>query len=98
MIMTKATILDFLRSHKDEMHEKFGLIKIGLFGSYVRGEQREDSDIDLAVEIESSNKFRSFFGLKAYLEDGLQKKIDLGIESSIKPIVHKYIEKEIEYA
>ena len=98
MSMTKITILDFLRSHKDEMHEKFGLVKIGLFGSYVRGEQREDSDIDLAVEIESSNKFRSFFGLKAYLEDGLQKKIDMGIESSIKPIVHKYIEKEIEYA
>ena len=96
--MTKITILDFLRSHKDEMHEKFGLIKIGLFGSYVRGEQRKDSDIDLAVEIESNNKFRSFFGLKAYLEDGLHKKIDLGIESSIKPMVQKYIENEIEYA
>ena len=96
--MNKTTILDFLRSHKDEMHEKFGLIKIGLFGSYVRGEQREDSDIDLAVEITSRNKFRSFFGLKAYLEEGLQKKVDLGIEGSIKPIVHDYIEKEIEYA
>ncbi|WP_294951180.1 nucleotidyltransferase family protein [Sulfurovum sp.] len=96
--MTKIIILDFLRSHKDEMHEKFGLVKIGLFGSYVRDEQRDDSDIDLVVEIENSNKFRSFFGLKAYLEDALQKKIDIGIESSIKPIVKKYIEKEIEYA
>jgi predicted nucleotidyltransferase len=96
--MNKITILDFLRSHKDEMHEKFGLIKIGLFGSYVRGEQREDSDIDLAVEIESSNKFRSFFGLKAYLENGLQKRIDLGIEGSLKPVVHEYVEKEIVYA
>jgi predicted nucleotidyltransferase len=98
MVMNKITILDFLRSHKDEMHEKFGLIKIGLFGSYVRGEQREDSDIDLAVEIESSNKFRSFFGLKAYLENGLQKRIDLGIEGSLKPVVHEYVEKEIVYA
>jgi len=95
--MTKIAILDFLRSHKDEMHEQFGLKKIGLFGSYVRGEEREDSDIDLVVEIESSNKFRSFFGLKAYLEDALQKNIDLGIESSLKPIVRKYIKKEIEY-
>lgn len=96
--MNKTDILDFLRSHKDEMHEKFGLIKIGLFGSYVRGEQREDSDIDLAVEIESSNKFRSFFELKTYLEDGLQKRIDLGIEGSLKPVVHEYVEKEIVYA
>ncbi len=95
--MTKATILDFLRIHKNEMNRKFGLVKIGLFGSYVRGEQSEDSDIDLAVEIESDNKFRSFFGLKAYLEDGLNKKIDLGIESSIKPFVRKYIDNEIEY-
>jgi len=95
--MTKTYILDFLRAHEHEMREKFGLIKIGLFGSYVRGEQREDSDIDLVVEIESSNKFRSFFGLKAYLEDALQKNIDLGIESSLKPIVHQYIKKEIEY-
>ena len=55
--MTKSEILTFLRSHKDEMREKFGFRKIGLFGSYVRGEQREDSDIDLAVEIESSNKY-----------------------------------------
>jgi len=98
MFMTKIVILDFLRSHKEEMREQFGLRKIGLFGSYVRGEQREDSDIDLVVEIESNNKFRSFFGLKAYLEDALQKNIDLGIESSLKPIIHKYIKNEIEYA
>ena len=96
--MTKTIILDFLRSHKDEMYKKFALVKIGLLESYVRGEQRDDSDIDLAIEIENSNKFRSFFGLKAYLEDALHKKIDIGIESSIKPIVKKYIEKEIEYA
>jgi len=51
----------------------------------------------LAIEIKSSNKFRRFFGLKAYLEDGLQKNVDLGIESRIKPIVHKYIKNEIEY-
>jgi len=96
--MTKRAILEFLRTHKDEMHEKFGLVRIGLFGSYVRGEQKEESDIDLVVEIESGNKFRSFFGLKAYLEERLQKEIDLGIESSIKPVVRKYIQEEIEYA
>jgi len=96
--MTKTIILNFLRAHKEEMHQKFGLVKIGLFGSYVRGEQREESDIDLAVEIKSNNTFRSFFGLKAYLEEGLQKKIDMGIESSIKPIARKYIQQEIEYA
>jgi predicted nucleotidyltransferase len=95
--MTKAFILDFLRSHKEEMHEKFGLVKIGLFGSYVREEAREDSDIDLVVELESQNMFRSFFGLKSYLEEHLHKEIDMGTERSLKPIARKYIEREVEY-
>lgn len=47
--MTREVILDFLRAHKQEMHERFGLTKIGLFGSYARGEAREDSDIDVAI-------------------------------------------------
>ncbi len=96
--MTKTFILDFLSSHKDELAQKYGVTKIGLFGSYARDEQTELSDIDIAVEIESQNKFRSFFNLKYFLEDNLHKKIDLGIESALKPIAKKYIEKEILYA
>lgn len=95
--MTKTIILNFLREHKQELHDKFGLTKIGLFGSYVRDEQNVNSDIDIAVEIESKNKFRSFFALKEYLEENLHHKVDLGIESTLKPIVKKYIDKEIIY-
>ena len=93
--MTKQFILDFLSSHKAELAQKYGVTKIGLFGSYARG---EDCDVDIAVEIDSTNKFRSFFNLKYFLEDNLHKKIDLGIESTLKPIAKKYIEKEIVYA
>ncbi len=96
--MTKAAILEFLRSHKDEMRQRFGLVTVGLFGSYVRGEATEKSDIDLMVELRSENTFRSFFGLKAYLEDALQKKVDMGTRNSIKPIVFNQIKEEIEYA
>jgi predicted nucleotidyltransferase len=49
--MTKEQILDFLKQHKQEMNDRFGVTKIGLFGSYVRGEEREDSDIDVAIEL-----------------------------------------------
>jgi hypothetical protein len=48
------------------------------------------SDIDIAVEIESQNKFRSFFGLKYYLEEKLHNKIDLGIESALKPAAREW--------
>jgi len=95
--MTKAFILEFLSKHKEELFEKYGVTKIGLFGSYAREEAKVDSDIDIAVEIESSNKFRSFFGLLHYLEDQLDAKIDLGIESTLKPAVKKYVLKDIIY-
>lgn len=96
--MTKAYVLAFLSSHKSELAKEYGVTKIGLFGSYARDEQNDDSDIDIAVEIESNNKFRSFFALKHFIEDHLHKKVDLGIESSLKPIAKEYIQKEIIYA
>ena len=95
--MQKEDVLLFLREHKEEMRQRFGLVKIGLFGSFVRDEQKNSSDIDLAVEIKSPNRFRSFFGLKAYLEEHLHRHVDLGIESSIKPTVYRRIRDEIEY-
>jgi predicted nucleotidyltransferase len=88
----------FLKEHKSQLQQKYGVVKIGIFGSYARGEQNEESDIDIVVEIESKNKFRSFFALKQYLEKELQKKVDLGIESSIKPAIKNEITKDILYA
>lgn len=96
--MKKEDILDFIKLHKQELTSRFGVVKIGLFGSYARDEQGEDSDIDVAVELDSPNAFRSFFGLKAYLEDNLHKKIDLGIESVLKPAIKDQILREIIYA
>ena len=95
--MTKQDILYFLQLHKEELSQKFGVTKIGLFGSYARESATAESDIDIAVELESSNSFRSFFSLLHFLEDGLHKKIDLGIEHSIKPIAKEQILKEIIY-
>lgn len=94
--MTREQILDFLKQHKQEMHDSFGVIRIGLFGSYARGEARDDSDIDIAIEL-VKNTADSYFGLLHYLEDSFQKKIDLGIESNFKPIIKPYIVKEILY-
>ena len=95
--MTKIYILNFLQAHRQELFENFGVVKIGLFGSYARDEAISTSDIDIAVEIESKNSFRSFFSLLHFLEDGLQQKIDLGIEHSLKPIAKNKILKEIIY-
>ena len=95
--MKKEDILDFLRQHKVEFAKKFGIKTIALFGSYVRDEAKKESDIDIVVEIESNNTFRSFFEFKYYLESIFGKTVDLGIESNLKPIVKEQIKNEIIY-
>lgn len=95
--MVTQEIMTFLKEHKAEIEEKFGATRIGLAGSYARGEATEESDIDIVVELQSENKFRSFFYLLYYLQDALGKRVDLVTESSLKPIVRKEILKDILY-
>lgn len=94
--MTKEEILGYLQNHKTELHERFGVTKIGLFGSYARGTAREDSDIDIAIEL-AKYSADGYFGVLHLLEDAFRKRIDLGIESNFKPILKPYILKEIIY-
>ncbi|TXI93817.1 MAG: hypothetical protein E6Q33_02300 [Neisseriales bacterium] len=96
--MTKIEILDYLTAHKAEFKEQFGVIRIGLFGSFARGEQNEDSDLDLAVEIAKERKsLKNFFGFKRELEVQFGRKIDLVIESAFKPLVSEQMQKDIIY-
>lgn len=96
--MNRQDILAFLRTHKTELRNRFGVLRIGLFGSYARDEQHPGSDVDIAVVIKSDNTFRSFFGLKAYLEDNLHTTVDLGMENAIKPAAKPSIQQDIIYA
>ncbi len=96
--LTKKDILNYLDIHRVDLRDRFGVVKIGLFGSFSRDEQRIDSDIDLAIELEKDKKnIRIFFGLKRELEKAFGRKVDLGIESSLKPIAKKFIQDEIIY-
>ena len=96
--MTKAFVLDFLKQHKSEYLKKYGVTKIGLFGSYARGDSKESSDIDIAIEmIDAKKSLHTFFSLKRELEQAFNLKVDLGIESALKPIAKERISKEIIY-
>ena len=95
--MNRNEVIDFLKKNKQDLKTRFGVTKIGLFGSYARGEARNDSDIDIIVEIEGDRIFRKFFALESYLKDQLKKEIDLGTEAALKPIARQQIAKEIIY-
>jgi len=74
--------------------KKYGVKKAGIFGSVVRGEETEKSDIDILVEIESRMSLLDFAGLKLELEEALGRKVDLGEYSAIKPIIKEQILSE----
>ena len=96
--MTKHFILNFLSQHKDDFLQKYGVTKIGLFGSYVRGDFIEGSDVDIAIEMLNEKKsLNTFFSLRRELEEAFKLKVDLGMESSLKPIAKERILKEIVY-
>ncbi len=95
--MNKDEIIEFLKENKPYIEQQFGVVRIGLFGSYVRGDAQDDSDIDIAVEMRDEHIFRNFFSLERYLKDHLKKEIDLGIMETIKPLVRQRVLKEIIY-
>ncbi len=79
--------------------KKFGVKKIGLFGSYLSNEQTDDSDIDFLVEFKRGNKtFDNYMELKFYLEDLFGKKVDLVILEAIKPELKSGILGSVKYA
>ena len=74
--------------------KKYGVKRAGIFGSVVRGEETEESDIDVLVEIEIRMSLLDFAGLKLELEEALGKRVDLGEYSTIKPIIKEQILSE----
>ncbi len=87
-------IMDLLKSHTKEIKTGFAVKRIGLFGSFARGEQKETSDIDILVEFEKPT-FRNFMDLSFYLEDLFGKKVDLVTVKGLHPRIRPYVEKEV---
>lgn len=89
-------IIKILRENKARLKQNYSVTKIGLFGSYVRGDQSEDSDIDILAEFEKSPGLE-FVDLADELENLLNIKVDLVSHQAIHDRFMKYIEKEIVY-
>ncbi|NHV06199.1 MAG: nucleotidyltransferase family protein [Thaumarchaeota archaeon] len=87
-----------LEEIKPSLKEKYGVKKIGVFGSYVRGEEKEESDLDVLVEFEESKSLSllDFIRLENYLSDELGIKVDLVEKDSLKPRIRKHVLEEVE--
>ena len=96
-MLTLIEILHVMQDHKPFLQQRFHVRRIGLFGSYVRGEARPGSDIDALVEIESVT-FDRYMDLKFYLEELFQLPVDLVLADNVKPRLKPYIDEEVIYA
>ena len=89
--------MNILRENRKRL-QTLGVKKIGLFGSFVRGEQKSASDIDFIVEFETGKKtFDNFMNLSFFLEGLFQRKVELVTTESLSPYIGPYILKEVEY-
>ncbi|HYU32930.1 MAG TPA: nucleotidyltransferase family protein [Thermoanaerobaculia bacterium] len=97
-IRTKEDILRFIAENQARIRA-LGVRRIGLFGSFVRGEQQPESDIDLLVDFEPLRKtFDHFMELSFFLEEALQRHVELVTLESLSPHLKPHILAEVEYA
>jgi predicted nucleotidyltransferase len=85
-----------LEEHKEELKNRYGVSRIGIFGSYARNEQIEESDVDILVEFERPIGL-DFVALADHLEAVLGFKVDLVSRGAIKPNRWKYVAEDLLY-
>ena len=90
-------IKQILESQKKYLKEKYKIKEIGIFGSYIKGEQKKKSDVDILVEFEPDAEMDllTFIEIENYLSDIFGLKVDLVMKSSLKPRIGKRILEEV---
>ena len=84
-----------LAERKEELRQEFGVEEIGLFGSWVRGEARQGSDVDLLVDFDKPIDLFRFQELEEYLSQILNLRVDLVSRKALKPHIGKHILDEV---
>ena len=97
--VNKKSFLFFLITSNKHQIKKFGVKKLGVFGSFVRNEQNEQSDIDLLVDFEPEKEtYKNFINLVFFLEDLFGRRVEIVTSNSLSPYIGPHILKEVEYA
>ena len=96
--LSKNDIINLIKAEKSFLKENFGVVNIGLFGSYAKDQQTPDSDIDFLVEF-AEPRFDWIAGLNVYMEKKFDRKIEIIRKRSLdKSRFFERIEQEIIYA
>ena len=90
-------ILETLRQVKPELVKAFKVSEIGVFGSVIRGEQREESDIDILVDLEEEADLLDLIGLGQFLEERLHHKVDVVPTRALRQEIRDRVLNEVRY-
>ncbi|MHC4153503.1 MAG: nucleotidyltransferase family protein [Planctomycetota bacterium] len=93
--MNKQAVLTELSEHAAEIRKRFSVKTISVFGSIVRDEAGDDSDVDVLVAFEDKATFDGFMDLKFYLEELLGRRVDLVTENALRPRMRRAIQEEL---
>lgn len=98
MSYTLAEIKNRLQAQKLYLYEKYGVTEIGVFGSYVRGEQKSDSDIDILVTLTDPPRISllDLVDLQYYLSDLLEMKVDIAVKGNLRKRIGQRILSEVQ--
>lgn len=92
--MDRDPVLALLAEHKPVLAERFGVRRLALFGTMARGTARPDSDVDVLVDFAGPATPQAYFGVQFYLEDLLQRPVDLVTERALRPQLRPYVERD----
>ena len=96
-VQTKENVVARIQEHQEHIRS-LGVKRLGLFGSFVRGQQDGDSDVDILVEFEpGSQTFDNFMRLALFLEELLARRVELVTPESLSPYIGPHIMHEVEY-
>jgi len=92
-----AQIMDEIKKNMPYFKEKYKVKTLGVFGSYVRGDQKKRSDVDILVEFDEPVSLLEFMAIERQLSDLIGKKVDLVMKTALKPRIGEQILKEVVY-
>jgi len=93
--MLRDFIIQVLKNHLRELQHRFHVASLSIFGSIARGDERPESDLDVLVSFEGPSTFDGYMDLKFFLEDLVNRKVDLVTEKAVPPRLKAVIEKDL---
>lgn len=94
---TLEDIKQVLKQNQSVLQKNYRITELGIFGSYVRGEQTETSDIDVLIDYEQAPTLFKLVELRSYLSELMETKVDVVTKKGLKPKIRERILSEVVY-